>query len=56
MSKKNNKTIGKLTGSRSLWTVKPIAKIIPSGKVYKRNKKIKESENKEQKIQFSSCI
>jgi hypothetical protein len=50
MNKKNNKTIGKLTGSRSLWIVKPIVKIVPSGKVYKRNKLIKESENKMQNI------
>jgi hypothetical protein len=50
MSKKDNKTIGKLTGSRRLWIVKPVSKIVPSGKAYKRNKKVKESENIMQNI------
>jgi hypothetical protein len=50
MSKKNNKTIGKLSGSRRIWQLNPIAKIVPSGKVYKRHKRIKETENKMQNI------
>lgn len=50
MSSKKGKTIGKLTGSRSLWTVNPIVKIDPSGKVYKRNKRVKETENIMQNI------
>ncbi len=47
MSKKNNKTIGKLTVSRSLWTVKPIVKVINSGKVYSRKNKVYENEIKD---------
>jgi len=56
MKKNKPKTIGEMTGSRRVWLFNPIVKVVPSGKAYKRNKRVKESENNEQNIILTTCI
>ena len=56
MKKNKGKTIGEKSGSRRIWLLNPIVKVVPSGRVYKRNKKVKENENNEQNIILDTCI